>query len=94
VTLCPALAAIWAGAAPAFSHKDKAGSSVLVADFLYLVRAQPGYNRCPRSGIQGLELRLDALNCQLGRAALPAHLRSCSGQRDSGRSQQRCPEGW
>jgi hypothetical protein len=64
----------------------------LVAGFPHFIRSQPGDNRCPRNRIQGIELRMDALNGQFGRLALLAYLDSCGSQRDSGRSQQRCPD--
>jgi len=73
--------------------RNQGRSSALVADFLSLIRTQPGDDRCPRNRIQGIELRLDALNSQLGRLALPWYLYSCGGQRDSGRGPQRCPQG-
>jgi hypothetical protein len=66
----------------------------LVADFLHLIRTQPGDDGCPRNRIQGIELLMDVVHGQSGRLALVAQLGSRGGQDSGGRQQQqqRCPD--
>jgi hypothetical protein len=60
---CPTLAS---HAGKAVGRPELGRSSTLVADFLHLIRAQPGDHRCTRNRIQGIELRMDVLHGQLG----------------------------
>jgi len=63
-----------------------------VADFLHLIRAQPGDNRCTGDRIQGVELFMDVLRGQLGGLALVPQLKGRGGHESGGRHQQRCPD--